>query len=239
MTLTYLRGTRIVTRTRGQGGERTVSELHTADIVASQASGWVAYVAQSGGATGEGDFVRKPKLHLMNLASGADMNVGVGFSPLWDPTGSRVAYMEPDSPRSCDGETCAGTVRVMVAGPADPARSITPFGHLHLVAWAGDRLMVADDTDLTHTTSLALDGSAPFSIPVPPSQIWDASPDGRMLISVTPGQVHFTTLAAGRPTGGVRTIPAASILGDGSWSGLGAGGAGRQATGWQRRAWPS
>jgi hypothetical protein len=106
----------------------------------------------------------------------------------------------------------------MVAGPAAPARSITAFGHLHLLAWAGDRLLVADDNDLTHTTSLALDGSAPFFIPLPPSQIWDASPDGRMLISVTPGKVHFTTLVAGRPTGSVRTLAAAGSLGDGSWS---------------------
>jgi hypothetical protein len=219
VTLTYLRGTRIIGRGRGQRGERTISDPQTADVTASQASNWIAYVAaQTGAMTGDGDFVRKPKLHLMDLASGADLNVGVGFSPLWDATGSRVAYMAPDSPRSCDGETCAGAVRVMVAGPADPARQVTAFGHLHLLAWAGDRLLVADENDLTHTTSLALDGSAPFSIPIPPSQIWDASPDGRTLISVTPGKVHFMTLDAGRPTGSVRTLPSAAIWGDGSWS---------------------
>ncbi|MDP9235696.1 MAG: hypothetical protein M3P01_14255 [Actinomycetota bacterium] len=218
--LTYLQGTRIVTRARGQRGGRTIVDLQTADISASPASDWIAYVAaQIGVAPGDGDFVRTPKLHFRNLASGSDLNVGVGFSPLWDGAGTRIAYMAPDSPRSCDGETCAGAVRVMVAAPGQLARPITPFGRLHLLAWAGDRLLVADDKDLTRTTSLALDGSAAFSIPVPPSEIWDASPDGRLLLSVTPGRLHFTTLVRGHTTSSVRTVALASgILGDGSWS---------------------
>jgi hypothetical protein len=79
--------------------------------------------------------------------------------------------------------------------------------------------LVADDNDLTRTTSLAVDGSAGFSIPLPPSEIWDASPDGRLLLSVTPGRLHFTTLTGGHTTTGVRTFSLASaILGDGSWS---------------------
>jgi hypothetical protein len=218
--LTYLQGTRIVTRARGQRGGRTIADLHTADISASPASNWIAYVApQIGVAPGDGDFVHKPRLHFRNLASGSDLSIGVGFSPLWDGAGTRIAYMAPDSPRSCDGETCAGAVRVMVAAPGQLARPITPFGRLHLLAWAGDRLLVADDKDLTRTTSLALDGSAAFSIPVPPSEIWDASPDGSLLLSVTPGRLHFTTLVGGHTTTGVRTVSLGSgILGDGSWS---------------------
>jgi hypothetical protein len=170
-------------------------------------------------APGDGDFVRKPKLHLLNLASGSDLDVGVGFSPLWDGAGRRIAYLAPDSPRSCDGETCAGAVRVMVAAPGIQARPLTAFGHLHLLAWAGDRLLVADDKDLSRTTSLALDGSAAFSVPLPPSEIWDASPDGRLLLSVTPGRLHFTTLVGGHTTSGARSFSlAAGTLGDGSWS---------------------
>jgi hypothetical protein len=218
--LTYLQGTRIVTRARGQRGGHTIIDLHTADISASPASDWIAYVApQTGVAPADGDFVRKPELHFRNLASSSDLNIGVGFSPLWDGAGTRIAYMAPDSPRSCDGETCAGAVRVMVAAPGQLARPITPFGRLHLLAWAGDRLLVADDKDLTRTTSLALDGSAAFSIPVPPSEIWDASPDGSLLLSMTPGMLHFTTLVGGHTTTVVRTVSLASgILGDGSWS---------------------
>jgi hypothetical protein len=62
-------------------------------------------------------------------------------------------------------------------------------------------------------------GGSSFSIAVPPSEIWDASPDGGLLLTVGPGALNFTELRSGRLTGNVRTvrIPGA-ILGDGSWS---------------------
>jgi hypothetical protein len=218
--LTYLRGTRLVTRSLGSDVEQTVMDLHTADVSASSTSSWLAYVAPKKGTfPGNGDFVPRPELHFLDLASGADLDVGSGFDPLWKGDGSEVAYLAPSRARNCDAENCAGTVRVMVAAPDAPPRQLTAFGRLHLLAWAGDRLLVSDDADLRHTMSVASDGSGTSALPVPPSKIWDASPDGQTLLTVVPGHVSFMHLVGGRPTRTATSYDlAGEILGDGSWS---------------------
>jgi hypothetical protein len=218
--LTFLRGTRVVTRSLGSDVEHTVIDLHTADVSASSTLPWLAYVApKKGSFPGNGDFVRRPELHLLNLASGADVDVGPGFDPLWKADGSEVAYVAASRARTCDAENCSGTVRVMVVSPGAPPHQLTGFGRLHLLAWAGDRLLVSDDADLKHTMSVASDGSGAATLPVPPSKVWDASPDGTILLTVVPGRVIFTHLVGGRPTGTPTSFSmAGAILGDGSWS---------------------
>jgi hypothetical protein len=218
--LTFLRGTRVVTRSLGSDVEHPVVDLHTADVTASSTSAWLAYVApKKGSSPGNGDFVRRPELHLLNLESGADVDVGPGFDPLWKADGSEVAYVAASRSRTCDAENCSGTVRVMVVSPGAPPRQLTAFGRLHLLAWAGDRLLVSDDADLKHTMSVASDGSGAAALPVPPSKIWDASPDGAILLTVVPGRVTFMDLVGGRPTGTPTSFAmAGGILGDGSWS---------------------
>jgi hypothetical protein len=218
-TLTYLRGTSIVTRILGSEVEHVVVDLHTADVAASPRSGWIAYVAPRGSASGEGDFVRRPELRLLDLPSGAQQDAGVGFSPLWRADGSELAFLAPNRPRSCDAESCTGGVRVMIGAPGQPSRPLTGYGHLHLLAWAGDRVLVSDDSDLSRTTSLSVDGSPAFSIPVPPSEIWDASPDGSLLLTVTPDGSSFTRLSRGHLARSAGTFHGPhAILGDGSWS---------------------
>jgi hypothetical protein len=209
-----------VTRSLGSSVEHTIANLHTADVAASSSSSWVAYVAPKRDSfPGNGDFVRRPELHLLDLSTGADADIGPGFDPLWKIDGSEVAYVASNRPRNCDAENCAGTVRVMIAAPGVPPRGLTAFGHLHLLAWAGDRLLVSDDADVKHTMSVASDGSGAVTLAVPPSEIWDASPDGRLLISVRSGGVTFTQLAAGLPAGTPTHFNmAGAILGDGSWS---------------------
>ena len=219
-TLTYLRGSRIVTRAFGSDAEHLGVDLHTAGVAAS-GSGWLAYVVpQKGSASGEdGDFVRRPELHLLQLTSGEDLKIGLGFAPLWRADGTKVAFLRPNRARRCDGESCAGKVRVLVVAPGEPARSISGSGHLHLLAWEGDRVLVSDDRHVTSTTSLSAAGGSPFSIAVPPSEIWDASPDGNLLLTVAPGELNFTGLREGRLTADVRSVPIpGSILADGSWS---------------------
>jgi hypothetical protein len=219
-TLTYLRGTRIVTRALGSNAEHVEVDLHTAGVAAS-GSGWLAYVVpKRGSASGEdGDFVRRPELHLLELDSGEDLKIGLGFAPLWKADGTEVAFLRPNRARRCDGESCAGKVHVLVVAPGEPAGSISGSGQLHLLAWAGDRVLVSDDRHLTSTTSLSAAGGSPFSIPVPPSEIWDASPDGSLLLSVAPGKLKFTELRGGHLTEKVRSVPIpGAILGDGSWS---------------------
>jgi hypothetical protein len=209
-----------VTRSLGSDVEHPVVDLHTADVTASSTSAWLAYVApKKGSSPGNGDFVRRPELHLLNLESGADVDVGPGFDPLWKADGSEVAYVAASRSRTCDAENCSGTVRVMVVSPGAPPRQLTAFGRLHLLAWAGDRLLVSDDADLEHTMSVASDGSGAAALPVPPSKIWDASPDGAILLTVVPGRVTFMDLVGGRPTGTPTSFAmAGGILGDGSWS---------------------
>ncbi|MEA2508298.1 MAG: hypothetical protein QOG21_380 [Actinomycetota bacterium] len=218
--LTYLRGTRIVIRSLGADDEHTVVNLHTADVSASSTSSWLAYVVpKKGSSAGNGDFVRRPELHLLDASSGTDVKVGPGFDPQWKSDGTEVAYLAPSRARTCDAETCGGAVRVMIAAPGVTPRPITGFAHLHLLAWAGSRLLISNDADLEHTTSAATDGSPPVAIPVPPSEVWDVSPDGRTLLTVGQGGVTFTQLVEGRPTRSVRHFDiAAATLGDGSWS---------------------
>jgi hypothetical protein len=209
-----------VTRAIGAGVEHTVVDLHTADVTASPTSSWVAYVIAQKGSdpSGNGDFVRRPELHLLDLASGTDVDVGLGFGPLWKTDGTEVAYLAPDRSRSCDGESCAGAVRVMLAAPAMPSRTITKFGRLHLLAWAGTRVLVSNDADPTDTISVATNGSRALTLAIPPSEIWDASPDGSMLITVSRATVSFTELRGGRPTQTVTNFDMSAALGDGSWS---------------------
>jgi hypothetical protein len=218
--LTYLRGTRIVTRAFGSDAEHPGVDLRTAGVAAS-GSGWLAYVVpKRGSASGEdGDFVRRPELHLVEPTSGKDLKVGLGFSPMWKGDGTEVAFLRPDRARRCDGESCAGKVRVLVAAPGEPARAISGSGHLHLLTWAGDRVLVSDDRNLARTSSLSAAGGPSLSIAVPPSEVWDASPDGTLLLTVAQGALNFIQLSEGRLTENVRTVPIpGAILGDGSWS---------------------
>jgi hypothetical protein len=218
--LTYLRGTRIVTRSLGTDAEHTVVDLHTADVSASSTSSWLAYVVpKKGSSVGNGDFVRRPELHLLDASSGTDVKVGPGFDPQWNSDGTEVAYVAPSHARTCDAETCGGAVRIMIAGPGVAPSPITGFAHLHLLGWAGSRVLISNDADLKHTTSAATDGSQPVAIQVPPSVVWDVSPDGRLLVTVGQGDVTFTQLVGGRPTRSVKRFGiAGGTLGDGSWS---------------------
>jgi hypothetical protein len=61
-------------------------------------------------------------------------------------------------------------------------------------------------------------GKRPSTLEIPASEIWDASPDGRSLITVEPGHLTFIHLISGHPTNDVRSFGTGGILGDGSWS---------------------
>jgi hypothetical protein len=216
-TLTYLRGTRLVKRTTGSAVERELLDLHTADVAAAPSSAWLAYVLSRGTSTEDGDFTQVPDLHLLDPRQSEDADLGPGFAPLWSSSGSQLAYLMPTQPRRCDGESCAGAVRVMTVTPGGSPRAISPSGHWHLLAWLGDRVLVANEQEFGRTLSLS--GSR-NSIPInaPPNEIWDGSPDGRLLVTVTPGKINFTHVVGGNPTDEVRSFHSSATLGDGSWN---------------------
>jgi hypothetical protein len=209
-----------VSRELGSDTERVIVDLHTADVVQSPSSQWIAYVVAQGGPGGEdGDFVRRPELHLQDLSSGLDVDLGVGFAPLWSPSRRELVYLRPDRIRKCDGETCSSTSRVMLGNPDGSTRPIADAGRWHVLAWAGDRVLVSDENDTSKTISVSAGGADQFSIAVPPDQIWDSAPDGRALMTAVPGKATFTSLLGGRPSGSPQSFDlGGAILGDGSWS---------------------
>jgi hypothetical protein len=213
--LLYLDGTKLE-RIDIESGKRTrLARLPVPDVAASRSTKWIAYVV--GTSAVADDFVESPVLHLRNLTSGEDIDAGPGFAPLWHPLDDRVAFLRPVEPRDCDGETCRGGVTVAVVEPGGEARDLLPAGRWGLLAWAGDVLLVADGTDLSHTSVVG--PGVDTKLDVPPSEIWDASPDGRWLVTAGAAGAQVVGLDAGTITGSPRRVDlGAGLLGDGSWS---------------------
>jgi hypothetical protein len=213
--LLYLEGTTLA-RMDIESGKRTrLARLPAPDVAASRSTKWIAYVL--GTSAVADDFVESPVLHLLDVTSGEDIDAGPGFAPLWHPLDDRVAFLRPVEPRECDAETCRGGVTVAVVEPGGEARDLLPAGRWGLLAWAGDDLLVADGTDLSHTTVVG--PGVHTELDVPPSQIWDASPDGRRLVTVGATGTQMVPLDAGTISGSPRKVDLdGGLLGDGSWS---------------------
>jgi hypothetical protein len=217
-TLIFVRNGHVMRRDLLTGEEVNIANLHTGDVTASPTSSWTAYVTPTAPEE-EGDFVQRPEMHFVDIGSGENIDVGKGFAPLWDPRGSQIAYLKPAESRRCDGETCIGSVRVMIAGPERRASPVAAPGHWHLLAWSGQRLLVSNDDHPGRAVSLSSDGSPSFAVPVAPSEIWDASPSGDRLLTVAPSNFKFVKLVDGHPTRQVESFPIDGELGDGAWNG--------------------
>ncbi|MDQ3767732.1 MAG: hypothetical protein M3346_10350 [Actinomycetota bacterium] len=190
------------------------------DVRASQDSGWIAYVVP-GQPMSEAhpDFLADPRLRLFDAGSGGEVSLGRGFSPLWDPSGSKVAYLKSSPTRSCDGETCAGGVSVRMAWPGtDRSETVLEEGSYGLLGWAGNRLLVADASDTAHILSVAASGNE-LRLPLTPSQFWGASPDGRWMVRVGAKETAFVRLQDGRLTAETTPIPLGRrLLAAGAWA---------------------
>lgn len=213
--LLYLDGTVLARFDIESGTSTRIDRLPAPDVAASRSTEWIAYVV--GIEVVADDFIESPVLHLRNVTTGEDIEVGPGFSPLWHPLDNRLAFLQPVEPRDCEAETCRGGVTVAVVEPGADTRELLPAGRWGLLAWAGDHLLVADGGDLSHTVVAHPDGSSELDFA--PSEVWDASPDGRWLVTVGPagGQLH--PLESGVPAGPpVEVSLGDAVLGDGSWS---------------------
>ena len=218
--LLFLDGNSLLRLDVASGRKTRLGAFPAPDVRASPGSGWIAY-AVPGQPTAEAhpDFLTDPRLRLFDVGSGGEMILGRGFSPLWDPSGSKVAYLRSSPSRSCDGETCAGGVSVRVAWPGSGrTETILEKGSYGLLGWAGDRLLVADASDTTHLLSVAASGNR-LRLPLAPSQFWGASPDGRWMVRVGTEETMFVRLRAGRLT--TDTTPIAlggRLLAAGMWA---------------------
>jgi hypothetical protein len=216
----YLKGSTLYS-TYGWGGRtERIGRLPSANVFAAQGSSWLAYLAPGAPPRPDADFVPRPQLRVWDPASGTQFTVGPGVDALWNGPGTRVAYLRPAGDRKCEGETCSGRVEVVVLNPRSrESRVLVGPGNWVLLAWSGDGLLISDQSSPDHVIRVS-PGGARRMLPVAPSQLWDASPDGRWLLIVQGGETEFVPLARGRVSGSPVKVPLGSgyVLADGAWS---------------------
>ena len=197
------------------GTARAIGRTPTSDIHASQSSPWVVYVVSGAGEEGGEDLLAAPVLRAINIGTGATTNIGAGFNPLWHPTDTRLAYLRPIARRQCSGERCEGLMEIVVYDPETEASTVlTEPGRFNLLAWSGERVLAADETDLAVTLSLRSKEDVE-GLNLEPSELWDASPDGRWLVRTASDGAVLVNLDGGPE----RPLPIGDgILADGAWS---------------------
>ena len=211
----YLSGSTLSRLDLVSGEARPIGRAPTNDVHASDASPWVAYVVSGAGAQGEDDFLAEPVLRTTNLGTGAATEIGPGFNPLWHPTDARLAYLRPIVERQCSGETCRGLFEVVVFdADSEVSTVLTEPGRFNLLAWSGERVLVANESDLSVTHSLGPMRDV-HSLEIEPSALWDASPDGRWLLRSDSNGATLIDLDSGEESA-VQIDQ--GVLADGAWS---------------------
>ena len=211
----YLSGDTLARLDLDSGATRPIGRAPTNDVHASDASPWVAYVASGAGGQGEEDFLAEPVLRAINVDNGATTEIGPGFNPLWHPTDARLAYLRPIVERRCSGESCRGLFEVVVYDAESGASTeLTEPGRFNLLAWSGERVLVANESDLSVTLSLGSKQDVD-RLEIEPSELWDASPDGRWLLRSDPNGATLIDLESGEDSA-VRIDQ--GVLADGAWS---------------------
>jgi hypothetical protein len=217
--LLYSASGTLLVRGLHDGRARSFGPPRRGDVFAAQGSRWVAEVVPSA-PSGDEDFLASPRLVVWRV--GANLRrerVGPGVAPVWDSGGRWVAYLRPKGERACAGELCRGTVAVAAFNPATGvSKRLLPAGHYALLAFSHRRLWVADQADLSRTIVLSLGGTR-STVPIPPSELWDVSPDGRWLVRSTGRSAELIGLRGSRLVGPVEAVPLAGrLLADGSWA---------------------
>jgi len=211
----YLSGDTLSRLDLDSGATRPIGRAPTNDVHASDASPWVAYVVSGAGAPGEEDFLAEPVLRTTNVDTGATTEIGPGFNPLWHPTDARLAYLRPIVERQCSGESCRGLFEVVVHdADSEISTALTEPGRFNLLAWSGERVLVANESDLSVTLSLGSKEDVE-RLDIQPSELWDASPDGRWLLRSDLNEVSLIDLESGDE----RDLQLdQGVLADGAWS---------------------
>lgn len=207
--LTYLKGTSLMQVEIPSGRKEKLGEVASQDVSAIPGSQKLLVVADSGG--GE-DFAVAPELSELDPATAEVRSIGEGFGPLVHPTGSRFAFLRPAGERVCEGEACFGGVEVMMAELGSSPEVLLGAGQWHLLGWAGDDLLVSGGA--RPGAFLVSPEGDRRRLPVPPSEVWDASPDGQHLIVVEGNRTSALNLASEEPG----PLELDAPLAEGAWS---------------------
>ena len=216
--LLFLRGATLTRLDLATGKSARVGTFPTTDVHAAPVEPYVAYVVGSGPPGATEDFVRDPELRVLDLDSRAEDNAGAGVAPMWNPTGTLVAYLRPTAERGCEAEACSGLRQVLTFDPGTGRTEVLSApGHWTLLGWTGDRVLAADRSALDGTASLG--SGRPRRLPIAPSEVWGGSPDGHWLLATGPTGTRFLELGpGGSPTGEEVEITLPGRLADGAWA---------------------
>lgn len=173
--------------------EKDVAEVPSGVIAAAPGSKWLAYADVSGGRA------EPPTIHLLDPGSSDDVEIGPGTDPLWDATGSRLAFQEPSE--GCDSEVC--DVGVWVVSPDSPAEpvKVVDEGPWRIEAWAGDYLLVGDREHPAETLVVGSTGDQ-GRIDIPSDGILAGSPDGKWIAVAASNRARLVGFEGGAVTGG-------------------------------------
>lgn len=212
----YLSGNALTSLDFDSGVTRRIGRMATLDVHASPVTPWLAYVVPRTPQTEqEPDFISDPVLRVINVDTSKDREIGDGFNPLWHPASPKLAYLRPIVERRCSGESCRGVFEIVTYDVTTGERAVlTKPGRLNLLAWSGERVLFADAHDLSATYSVGSDGALE-TLDLPPSELWDASPDGRYLVRSAPGEAVLIDLETNDETG-IDIGP--GVLAEGAWA---------------------
>lgn len=193
----YLSGTALVRRDVEKGADENVGTIETPSVYPATGSRWIAYVT-SKASGGDDDFAAEPRLHLYDPETEDEARYGAAVAPVWNPTGTHVAFLRPVEPRDCQGESCPGEVRIGVVEAATGEEAVLTLdsGRYSILGWAGDHVVVSDFEKPTTVTAAPLEGE-PVELDMPASQFWGASPDGRWIVKTNAKKTELVPLEDG------------------------------------------
>lgn len=191
----YLSGTSLVRRNLESGEEEPVGTIESPNVHAAPGSHWLAYVTSK--KVADDDFAAEPVLHLYDAESSDESSHGPGVAPVWNPSGTHVAFLRPVEPRECQAETCSGDVQIGVveAETGDQSLLLEP-GTYSVLGWAGEWVLVSDFRDPATVIAVSLDDERK-ELDMPASQYWDSSPDGRWVVKANAKKTEFVAIEDG------------------------------------------
>jgi hypothetical protein len=193
----YLSGTSLVRRNLEDGQEAPVGMIESPSVYPSHGSHWIAYVTTKA-VGGDDDFAAEPVMHLYDPENDVTERYGPGVAPLWNPSGTHVAFLRPVEPRNCQGESCPGDVQIGVLEAATGSESsLLEPGRYSILGWSGEWILVSDFDDPSTITAVTFDDE-PSMLDIPASQYWDASPDGRWIVKANAKKTEFVSIEDGR-----------------------------------------
>lgn len=191
----YLSGTSLVRRNLEDGGEEPAGVIESPSVYASTGSRWLAYVTSKNVA--DDDFAAEPVLHLYDPETEDESSHGAGVAPVWNRSGTHLAFLRPVEPRECQGETCAGDVQIGVVEASSGRESLLlDPGRYSILGWAGEWILVSDFTAPGSIVAVSLDDERK-ELDMPASQYWDSSPDGRWIVKTNAKKTEFVSIDDG------------------------------------------